>query len=210
MCIWTYSSLTQLVSQLATSSVSTAVLFFYTFSHFLNAATLFSGSHMYSRWPNWSYELLIDTQWLISPLLFWCRSSAGRVIDVDNGIVCESVPIITPNGDIVVSSLNFKVRNNTAKSWVMFSTDKMFSNEVNYLKWCTTWTYPIRKQIFVSISKVLWKCVLLNHSKCYSTCDVFAVTIFLILQPSSPRVLCCVTGKLAYFEIWIYFEVNPG
>uniref|UniRef100_A0A8C8MH35 Uncharacterized protein n=1 Tax=Oncorhynchus tshawytscha TaxID=74940 RepID=A0A8C8MH35_ONCTS len=33
----------------------------------------------------------------------------GRVIDVDNGIVCESVPIITPNGDIVVSSLNFKV-----------------------------------------------------------------------------------------------------
>uniref|UniRef100_A0A673ZMU7 ATP binding cassette subfamily D member 2 n=1 Tax=Salmo trutta TaxID=8032 RepID=A0A673ZMU7_SALTR len=33
----------------------------------------------------------------------------GRVIDVDNGIVCQSVPIITPNGDIVVSSLNFKV-----------------------------------------------------------------------------------------------------
>lgn len=36
--------------------------------------------------------------------------SSGEVIDVDNGIVCESVPIITPNGDVVVSCLNFKVR----------------------------------------------------------------------------------------------------
>ena len=127
-------------------------------------------------------------------LCFLCRSSAGRVIDVDNGIVCESVPIITPNGDIVVSSLNFKVRNNTSTSWVMFSSDKTFSNEVKYFKLSTTWIYPIRKQIFVSIPKVLWKCVLLNHSKCYSTCDVFAVTIFLIFQPSSPRV-----GSTCYF-----------
>ncbi|MBN3321021.1 ABCD2 protein, partial [Atractosteus spatula] len=33
----------------------------------------------------------------------------GNVIDVDKGIVCEDVPIITPNCDVVVSCLNFKV-----------------------------------------------------------------------------------------------------
>ena len=34
---------------------------------------------------------------------------SGEVVDTDDTIVLEDVPVVTPNSDVVVSSLSFKV-----------------------------------------------------------------------------------------------------
>uniref|UniRef100_A0A8C1R4N9 ATP binding cassette subfamily D member 2 n=1 Tax=Cyprinus carpio TaxID=7962 RepID=A0A8C1R4N9_CYPCA len=54
-------------------------------------------------------EMHIDGPLEIKGLMNIAQLCCCKVIDVDKGIVCENVPIITPNGDVVVSSLNFKV-----------------------------------------------------------------------------------------------------
>jgi hypothetical protein len=52
---------------------------------------------------------MLRLSWCVNIVTAVFCSSIGVVIDTERDIVVDNVPVITPNGDVVVSSLSLKV-----------------------------------------------------------------------------------------------------
>ena len=56
----------------------------------------------------------------------------GEIIPSDEDIIAENVPIITPNGDIIVNSLSLKVRFRKILIFVFFLKNKFHSDYTSH------------------------------------------------------------------------------